>query len=126
VKRERSPTYRTLAKAQAALAIGILIYMPIRLQNLVTLEFERHLFIRTGRGGQIHTGIVEWRGQEQHRPSVRDSPQIVRMLVEYRERTAPKIIGERPARLFVNVDGTPKVKQSLGVLITIMPEGEQA
>ena len=73
VKRERSPTYRTLAKAQAALAIGILIYMPIRLQNLVTLEFERHLFIRTRTRGKIHTGIVEWRGQEQHRPSVRDS-----------------------------------------------------
>jgi integrase len=40
------------------------------------------------------------------------------MLVEYRERTAPKIIGERPIRLFVNVDGTPKVKQALGALIT--------
>src|SRR5262249_39659551 len=45
-------------------------------------------------------------------------PQIVRMLVEYRERVAPKIIGERPTRLFVNVDGTPKVGQALGVLIT--------
>ena len=45
-------------------------------------------------------------------------PQIVRMLVEYRERIAPKIIGERPTRVFVNVDGTPKVKQALGVLIT--------
>ena len=73
VKRDTNPTYRTLAKAHAALAMAILIYMPIRLQNLLTLEFERHLFIRTGRGGKIHTGIVEWRGQEQHRPSVRDS-----------------------------------------------------
>jgi hypothetical protein len=52
VKRERSPSYRTLAKAQAALAIAILTYMPIRLQNLLTLEFERHLFIRTGRGAK--------------------------------------------------------------------------
>ena len=40
------------------------------------------------------------------------------MLDEYRECTAPKIIGERPARLFVNVDGTPKVAQALGALIT--------
>jgi hypothetical protein len=44
VKRETCPTYRTLAKAHAALAVGILIYMPIRTQNLLTLEFERHLF----------------------------------------------------------------------------------
>ena len=48
VKRETRPTYRTLAKTHAALAIGILIYMPIRPQNLLTLEFETHLFIRTG------------------------------------------------------------------------------
>jgi integrase len=40
------------------------------------------------------------------------------MLVEYRDRIAPKIIGERPARLFVNVDSTPKSEKALGVLIT--------
>ena len=44
-------------------------------------------------------------------------PQVVKMLVEYRDRIAPKIIGERPARLFVNVDGTPKAGQALGVLV---------
>jgi integrase len=45
-------------------------------------------------------------------------PQVVEMLVEYRDRIAPKIIGERPTRLFVNVDGTPKTEKALGVLIT--------
>ena len=45
-------------------------------------------------------------------------PQVVKMLVEYRERIAPKLIGERPARLFVNVNGTPKAEKALGVLIT--------
>jgi integrase len=118
VKRERSPTYRTLAKAQAALAIGILIYMPIRLQNLVTLEFERHLFIRIGRGAKSTLELSNGEVKNNIDLAFEIPPQIVRMLVEYRERTAPKIIGERPARVFVNVDGTPKVKQALGVLIT--------
>jgi hypothetical protein len=52
VKRETSPTNRTLSKAHAALAVGILIYMPIRPQNLLTLEFDKHLFVRTGRGAK--------------------------------------------------------------------------
>jgi integrase len=118
VKRERSPTYRTLAKAQAALAIGILIYMPIRLQNLVMLEFEKHLFIRMGRGAKSTLELSNGEVKNNIDLAFDIPPQIVRMLVEYRERAAPKIIGERPARLFVNVDGTPKVKQALGVLIT--------
>jgi integrase len=118
VKRERSPTYRTLAKAQAALAIGILIYMPIRLQNLVTLEFEKHLFIRVGRGAKSTLELSNGEVKNNVDLAFEIPPQIVGMLVEYRERTAPKIIGERPARLFVNVNGTPKVKQALGVLIT--------
>jgi integrase len=40
------------------------------------------------------------------------------MLVEYRDRVMPKIIGGIPTRLFVNVDGTSKEEQGLGVLIT--------
>jgi integrase len=118
VKRERSPTYRTLAKAQAAIAIGILIYMPIRLQNLVTLEFERHLFIRTGRGAKSTLELSNGEVKNNIDLAFEIPPQIVKMLLEYRERTAPKIIGERPATLFVNADGTPKAENALGVLIT--------
>jgi integrase len=88
------------------------------LQNLVTLEFEKHLFIRTGRGAKSTLELSNGEVKNNIDLAFDIPPQIVRMLVEYRERTAPKIIGERPARLFVNVDGTPKVKQALGVLIS--------
>ena len=118
VKRERRPTYRTLAKAHAALAIGILVYMPIRIQNLVTLEFERHLFIRTGRGAKSTLELSKGEVKNNTDLAFDIQPRIVEMLVEYRERIAPKIIGERPARLFVNVDGSPKANQAPGVLMT--------
>ena len=39
------------------------------------------------------------------------------MLIEYRNRIAPKIIGHRPGRLFVNVDGTPKTQWTVAWLI---------
>ena len=118
VKRETRPTYRTLAKAHAALAIGILIYMPIRPQNLLTLEFETHLFIRTGREAKSTLELSSGEVKNNIDLAFEIPPQVVKMLVEYRDRIAPKIIGERPARLFVNVDGTPKGGQGLGVLIT--------
>jgi integrase len=117
VKRETCPTYRTLAKAHAALAVGILIYMPIRRQNLLTLEFERHLFIRTGQGAKSTLELSNGEVKNSIDLAFEIPPQVVKILVEFRDRIAPKIIGERPARLFVNVDGTPKRGQGLGVLV---------
>src|SRR5262249_8495534 len=46
IRRESKPNFRTLAKAQAALAIAILTYMPVRMANLASLEFDSHLFVR--------------------------------------------------------------------------------
>ena len=43
VKRDNQPNFRTLAKAQVAIAIAILPYMPLRLQNLADLAFDKHL-----------------------------------------------------------------------------------
>ena len=40
------------------------------------------------------------------------------MLMEYRDRITPKIIGHRPTRLFVNVDGTPKSESTVAWLIS--------
>src|SRR5262249_36547021 len=45
---DKKPNFRTLAKAQAALAVAILSYIPLRPQNLTALEFDTHLFLREG------------------------------------------------------------------------------
>jgi hypothetical protein len=50
VKHDRRHNRYTLANAQAALAIGLLLYAPIRLQNLASLHFGVHLFVRQGPG----------------------------------------------------------------------------
>jgi hypothetical protein len=83
VKRERSPSYRTLAKAQAALAIAILTYMPIRLQNLSTLEFERHLFIRTGRGAKSTLELSRAEVKNDIDLAFEIPPQVVKMLAGF-------------------------------------------
>jgi integrase len=118
VKRETRPTYRTLAKAHAGLAIAILTYMPIRLDNLLMLKFDTHLFVRTGRGTKSTLELSNGDVKNDIDLAFEIPPQVAKMLAEYRERIAPKIIGERPTSLFVNADGTPKAEKALGALIT--------
>jgi Phage integrase family len=117
VKRDSKPSFRTLAKAHAALAIAVLTYIPLRVQNLSDLAFDTHLFTRAGTGAistlELSNGEVK-----NKRDLAFDIPHAVaKMLLEYRDRIAPRIIGHRPARLFVKVDGTPKGQRSVALLI---------
>ena len=117
VKRDSKPSFRTLAKAHAALAIAVLTYIPLRVQNLSDLAFDTHLFLRAGTGAistlELSNGEVK-----NKRDLAFDIPHAVaKMLLEYRDRIAPRIIGHRPARLFVKVDGTPKGQRSVARLI---------
>ena len=117
VRRDKSGNFRTLSLAQAALALEILIYMPIRMQNLARLEFDRHLFLRDGPGA-VSTLDIPADEVKNKRPIEFDiPPHIARMLIEYRDHIVPSIIGRKPDRLFVNPEGTPKHPQSLSKLI---------
>ena len=119
-RRDRKADFRTLAKAQASLAIEMLIYLPIRLQNLVTLTFERHIFLHEGPGA-VSTLSIPANEVKNKRPIEFDiPPHIARMLIEYRDHIAPRVLGRKPDRLFINPDGTPKVSQTLAWLIRRM------
>jgi integrase len=114
---EKKPNFRTLAKAQAALAIGILCYMPLRLQNLAALAFDIHLFMHEGARAisTLELPAHEVKNGTEH---AFDIPlHIAKMLIAYRDRFAPQIIGHRPKQLFVNVDGAPKNQAAVAGLI---------
>ena len=117
VKRETSPTFRTLVKAQAAIAVGILCYMPIRPQNLWALKFDEHIFLHEGPGSISSLELSP--GEVKNRTEIAFDipPHLAKMLVEYRNRIAPKVIGTRPDRLFVKADGTPKNQWAVSWLI---------
>ena len=117
VKRDSKPTFRTLAKAHAALAIAILTYIPLRMQNLSDLAFDTHLFLRSGRGAISTLELSNGEVKNKRDLAFDIPPGVAKMLLEYRERIAPRIIGHRPARLFVKVDGTPKGQRSVARLI---------
>ena len=117
VKRDSKPSFRTLAKAQTAVAIAILTYMPLRLQNLSDLVFDTHLFIRAGSGAISTLELSNGEVKNKTELAFDIPPRVSKMLLEYRDRIAPRIIGRRPTRLFVKVDGTPKGERSVARLI---------
>ena len=89
-RREKKPNFRTLAKAQAALAIGILCYMPLRLQNLAALAFDTHLFMREGARAISTLELPAHEVKNGTELAFDIPPRIAKMLIEYRDRFAPK------------------------------------
>ena len=107
----------TLAKAQAAIAIAILCYMPVRLQNLAALEFDTHLFVRDSVRATSTLELPADEVKNRTELAFDIPPLLAKMLIEYRDRFAPKVLGHRPKRLFVNADGTSKNQASVASLI---------
>jgi len=94
--RRAKPHFRTLAKAQAALAIAILLYMPVRRQNLGGLTFDEHLFLRDGPGAISTLELQAGEVKNETDLAFEIPADLANMLIEYRERIAPNIIGHRP------------------------------
>ena len=117
VKRDSKPSFRTLAKAQAALAIAILTYIPLRQQNLADLAFDTHLFLRTGPGAISTLELSNAEVKNKMELAFDIPTRIAKMLLEYRDRIASQIIGHRPVCVFVNVEGSPKAPKALAKLI---------
>ncbi len=116
-KARQKPNFRTLAKAQAALAIGLPTFMPIRPENVWELEFDKHIFLKNGPGA-ISSLEVDAEEVKNENPVTFDiPPHLVKMLTEYREQIAPAHLGRRPTRLFVHLDGTPKAQNTVAYLI---------
>ena len=91
--------------------------MPLRLQNLATLTFDVHLFLHEAPGATSSLELSAGEVKNRRELAFDIPPHVAKMLIEYRNRIAPKVIGRRPDRLFVKADGTPKNQWSVAWLI---------
>jgi integrase len=92
--------------------------MPVRSENLAELAFDVHLFIREDAHAVSSLELSAGEVKNGETDMVFDiPPQIVKILIEYRDHIAPKVIGHRPVRIFVNADGTPKSQSTVAWLI---------
>jgi integrase len=108
---------RPFIDLQSALAIDLLIHVPMRMQNLASLKFNEHLHWPQGRQ---KPGLITIRGDE----SKNDVPlefEIPRVLADrlhvYRNQIAPTIIGKRPDTLFVSWTGKPRSQEAVKIAL---------
>jgi integrase len=116
-QRDLKTSRRAFVDMQTALAIDILLYVPMRLQNLAALKFETHLHWPQGRR---KPALLTVRGAE----TKNDVPlefEIPTMLAErlqvYRNEIAPAVTGKRPDELFVTFAGRPRCQAAIKVAI---------
>jgi integrase len=104
---------RGAIQAQLAVAIEILLMAPLRLANLVQLDFDRNL-VRPGRGNAVHL-VIEAESVKNREPLEYPLPaQSVRLLERYLHEFRPHLAPASSTALFPGRDGGPKKKEWLG------------
>jgi integrase len=102
---------------QTALAIDILLHVPLRIENLAALKFGEHLHWPQGRGkpALLVVRVEETKNEtalEFELPTV-----LADRLYAYRNEIAQAVIGSRPDALFVSRKGIPRTLSTIGVAI---------
>jgi len=103
---------------QTALAIDLLIHIPLRMQNLASLKFDTHLHWPQGRH---KPALVTFRRDETKNDVVLEFeiPTVLAdRLQAYRSEIAPAVIGKRPDAVFVTRTGKPRTQAAIQVAIT--------
>jgi hypothetical protein len=100
-RRNMSTSKRWFIDLQNALAIDILLHVPMRIENLAALKFDKHLHWPRGRHkpALVVIGVDETKNEV---PLEFELPtQLADRLYVYRHEIAPPVIGRRPEAVFV-------------------------
>jgi integrase len=116
-RRELAMSRRPFIDLQSALAIDFLLHVPLRMENLAALNFEKHLHWPQGRGkpALLVFGVDETKNEvrlEYEIPAV-----LAERLQVYRNEIAPAVTGKRPDAVFVSWSGKPRTQAALTVAI---------
>jgi integrase len=116
-RRGLATSRRPFIDLQSALAIDLLLHVPMRMENLASLNFEQHLHWPQGRGkpallifkdDETKNGI----SLEFEIPAV-----LAERLQVYRNEIAPAVTGKRPDVVFVTWDGKPRSQAAITLTI---------
>ena len=102
---------------QNALAIDLLIHVPLRMKNLSAMRFDTHLHWPQGRH---KPALVTFRADETKNDIVLEF-EIPTVLADrlhaYRNEIAPAVTGRRPDAVFVTFKGKPRTQEAIKVAI---------
>ncbi len=113
----RSNSPYAFAALQTALAIDILLHVPVRMQNLSAIRFDTHLHWPQG----PHKPTIMKFGRQETKNDRKLQFELPAVLSDrlqvYRGEIAPAVIGRTPETLFVTRRGNPKRQASIAVAI---------
>ena len=102
---------------QTALAIDILLHVPLRIENLGALKFDEHLHWPQGRGKPALMVIREDETKNEEPLEFELPLGLSDRLYAFRNEIAVAVIGRRPDALFVSQKGKPRSLATLRVAI---------
>jgi integrase len=102
---------------QTALAIDILLHIPLRIENLHALKFDQHLHWPQGKGKPALM-VIRYDETKNEEPLEFELPSVLsERLYTFRNEIAAAVIGRRPDFLFVSKNGKRRTLRTLGVAI---------
>jgi integrase len=116
-RREPTGSKRGFIDLQTALAIDILLNVPLRMKNLASLSFKGHLHWPLGHG---KPAMLTFEGAETKNSSPLEfelPAQLADRIWTYRTEIAPSIVGKRPNMLFITTAGKPRMQETITNLI---------
>jgi integrase len=114
---EQAPSERQLAKAQAALAIAILTYAPLRIANLSALAFGKTLFLPSRDSQETHIEIPASEMKNREPFAITLPPKLTAILRTYRDTILKGSGGKESTFVFDNGAGEPKLETTISWLI---------
>jgi integrase len=102
---------------QSALAIDLLLHVPLRMHNLAALNFERHLHWPQGPRKPALLTFASDETKNDVRLEFEIPTALADRLLAYRNEIAPAVIGVRPNALFVTRTGRPRSQAAIMVAI---------
>jgi integrase len=108
-----------LVEAQVAIAIDILLALPLRPQNLSCLSWQRNFSEPNGSRGQLLLHIAARDTKSKKQEIISEIPdEVARRLRWYRRHVLPHLGADVNGQLFVTKAGSPKSQQTLVLQIT--------
>ena len=112
-RRDLATSRRPFIDLQSALAIDLLLHVPMRMENLAALNFEQHLHWPQGRG---KPALLVFNVDETKNgiPLEFEIPTaLAERLQVYRNEIAPAVTGKRPDAVFVTWAGKPRTQAAI-------------
>jgi integrase len=116
-RRRLATSRRAFIDLQTSLAIDLLLHVPMRPQNLASLNFNEHLHWPQGRRRPALVALKRNETKNDVALEFEIPTVLADRLYVYRNEIAPAVIGERPERLFVTLAGKPKIAYAIAIAI---------